>query len=75
MNKLFIYLPMRLKTYLIRKYTLWIRCIVFNEGISKVHFDLSKCVQGFITPQFPIKFFSCQTLCFSETCHQRIFYQ
>ena len=54
---------MKLKTYLVRKYTLWIQCNVFNEGTGKVHFDLSECVQGCPNPQVPIKVL-CQTLFF-----------
>jgi len=66
---------MKLKTYLVRKYTLRTQCIVFNGGTGKVHFDLSECLQGCRNPQFPIKFLSRQTLRFSETCHQCTFCQ
>jgi len=41
---------MKLKIYLVRMYTFWIQCIVFNEGARKVDFDLSECVHGCRNP-------------------------
>jgi len=46
---------MKLKTYLVRMYTLWIQCLVFNEGTNKVLFDLSECVQRWRNPIFSHK--------------------